>query len=51
MAVKANRRLHIEQMESLVEDCLKEGVSSCPHGRPIMKQITLDELEKGFFRK
>ncbi len=51
MAIKAKCALHKEQMASLVEDCLSEGVSSCPHGRPIMKQIDLGQMERDFFRQ
>jgi len=51
MAVKANQPLHREQMESLVTECMEEGVTNCPHGRPVMKEISMSELEKVFFRQ
>ena len=51
MAVKAGKRLNVMEMASLVKDCMKEGVSNCPHGRPIMIKIGLEDLQKRFFRK
>ncbi len=51
MAVKAGSPLQEEQMAALLEDCLREGVKNCPHGRPVFRQITLKELERVFFRQ
>ncbi len=51
MAVKAGKRLNVMEMASLVKDCMKERVSNCPHGRPVMIKMGLEDLQKRFFRK
>ena len=51
LATKAGKRLARAEMEALVNQCLDKGVTNCPHGRPIMVEIGLDELHKRFFRK
>lgn len=50
-AVKANKRLSREEMESLLRD-LGESDSphTCEHGRPTMIRIDLQEIEKRFKR-
>jgi DNA mismatch repair protein MutL len=50
-AVKANDRLSTIEMKALIEDLrfIKEPFT-CPHGRPTIIQITLNELEKRFKR-
>ncbi|WP_461613324.1 DNA mismatch repair endonuclease MutL [Clostridium sp. Marseille-QA1073] len=50
-AVKANDKLSIMEMEKLMEDLRYiEEPFTCPHGRPTMIKITLNELEKRFKR-
>ncbi len=50
-AVRANRELSVEEMERLAADALKlEGISTCPHGRPITVKMTKYNLEKMFKR-
>ena len=49
-AVKAGKRMQRAEMESLIRECLEEGVSNCPHGRPIMVSIGREELYNRFFR-
>ena len=50
-AVKANDKLSLEEMESLLEDLRYiDDPFTCPHGRPTIIKITLYELEKRFKR-
>lgn len=50
-AVRANRELTDEEMERLAADALKlEGISTCPHGRPICVKLTKYSIEKMFKR-
>ncbi len=50
-AVKANDALEAESCERLLNDLLACDLPyCCPHGRPTMIQITLNELEKKFGR-
>jgi DNA mismatch repair protein MutL len=51
-AIKKNYALDAVQSQSLLEsliDC--ETPLTCPHGRPVMKKISLAELERSFGRK
>lgn len=50
MAIKAGQRLEPAQMQALVDECMEEQVTNCPHGRPIWQELSLSELEKGFRR-
>lgn len=50
-AIKANKKLSVEEMEKLCKDVfMAEGVSTCPHGRPIMVKMTKYQIEKMFKR-
>lgn len=50
-AVKANDALRPDEWDKLVADLLACDLPyTCPHGRPTMIQISLDELEKKFGR-
>lgn len=50
-AVKANDKLSFEEMECLLEDLRYiDDPFTCPHGRPTIIKITLNELEKRFKR-
>lgn len=50
-AVKANDKLSMMEMEKLMEDLRYiEDPFTCPHGRPTIIKITLNELEKRFKR-
>ncbi len=46
-AIKANQKLSYNEMEELVANLFKCKVPYyCPHGRPTMIKITLDEIER-----
>ncbi len=50
-AIKANRGMHMAEMEKLVEDILSLGnINTCPHGRPIMISLSKYKIEKEFKR-
>ena len=51
-AIKAGDELTREQMKDIVTDFFGLELSyTCQHGRPVVIEITLDELEKKFKRK
>lgn len=50
-AIKAGDELTNEQMKDIVTQFFSLGMSyTCPHGRPIMLEISIEELEKRFKR-
>lgn len=50
-AIKANHVLDGAEMKALAENVLSmENINTCPHGRPIMIEMTKHELEKQFKR-
>lgn len=50
-AIRANRELSPDEAERLVRRALAlEGISTCPHGRPISVKITKYQIEKMFKR-
>lgn len=50
-AIKANQKLNLEDMYPLIQKLHEIGEYTCPHGRPIILQVSLEELEKWFKRK
>lgn len=50
-AIKANNRLSLIEMKHLIEELRYiDNPFTCPHGRPTIIKITLNELEKRFKR-
>jgi len=51
-AIKKHHALPPELALRLIQDLLACAVpNTCPHGRPILKKLTLDDLERSFGRK
>ena len=49
-AVKANDKLHQNEIEKLISILKTTKILLCPHGRPIIIEITKTEIEKWFKR-
>ncbi|MBE5040098.1 DNA mismatch repair endonuclease MutL [Ructibacterium gallinarum] len=53
-AIKANHHLSLPEMQDLlskVQSLEAQGITTCPHGRPISVRFTQTEIEKMFKRK
>ncbi|WP_320046054.1 DNA mismatch repair endonuclease MutL [uncultured Ilyobacter sp.] len=50
-SIKAGEKLSFDEMELLIERLHDVGKYTCPHGRPIILKVTLEELEKNFKRR
>ena len=50
-AIKAGEPLKHSEMEILIEKLHRIGKYTCPHGRPIILKLPLEELEKKFKRR
>ena len=51
-AIKKHRALPPDLALKLIQDLLAcEVPNTCPHGRPILKKLSLDDLERSFGRK
>jgi len=50
-AVKAGTGLSTREIDTLLNEMAKADLfSHCPHGRPVVKQFTRDEVKKWFYR-
>jgi DNA mismatch repair protein MutL len=51
-AIKAGQRLSLEEMKLLADQLFAvENPYSCPHGRPTIHRLSLDEIERWFHRR
>jgi DNA mismatch repair protein MutL len=51
-AIKIHHSLNHEEMQALLDDLSRaENPTTCPHGRPIIFRLTLDEIERAFRRR
>lgn len=51
-AIKVNYPLTREGMQRLLDDLFRtQNPTTCPHGRPILFRLTLDEIERAFRRR
>jgi len=51
-AVKAGKKLSVEEMRLLADQLFaSENPYSCPHGRPTIQRLSLEELERWFQRR
>ena len=50
-AIKAGQKLEMSEMGSMVKKLHEVGKYTCPHGRPIIVNITKNDLDKMFGRK
>jgi DNA mismatch repair protein MutL len=51
-AIKVNHALNRESMQALLDDLFATvSPSTCPHGRPLLFRLPLDELERAFDRR
>ena len=50
-AIKANHHLELQEIEALLREVSSEGVTHCPHGRPIVQVLGFREIERRFGRR
>jgi DNA mismatch repair protein MutL len=51
-AIKVNHRLSVEGMSALLDDLFRTASpTTCPHGRPVLFRLTLEEMERTFRRR
>jgi DNA mismatch repair protein MutL len=51
-AIRAHQRLQPEEMRAVLQDLARtEMPFTCPHGRPVLLNIALTEIEKKFLRR
>lgn len=50
-AIKAGTQLSVQEINQLLNDMARADLfSHCPHGRPVVKQFTKEEVKKWFYR-
>ncbi|MDK2946094.1 MAG: mismatch repair protein MutL [Geotoga sp.] len=49
-AVKTGYDIKHEEAKKLIDEVLKRGITTCPHGRPLFLKISFSELDKYFER-
>ncbi|MFK7780270.1 MAG: DNA mismatch repair endonuclease MutL [Candidatus Gracilibacteria bacterium] len=49
-AIKFGHRLNLFEMNKLLNDSLTDYSSTCPHGRPVIFELSLDELKNKYER-
>ncbi|NTW63821.1 MAG: DNA mismatch repair protein MutL, partial [Chlorobiaceae bacterium] len=51
-AIMAGQKLSLEEMRSLIDNLFATRVPyTCPHGRPVIIKLSLDQLDRMFGRK
>ena len=50
-AIKANHHLELQEIRALLRELSSEGVTHCPHGRPIIQVLGFREIERRFGRR
>jgi DNA mismatch repair protein MutL len=51
-AIRAHQRLQLEEMRAVLQDLAgTEMPFTCPHGRPVLLNVALSEIEKKFLRR
>ncbi|GAB6136860.1 DNA mismatch repair endonuclease MutL [Halanaerobaculum tunisiense] len=50
-AIKGGDKLSVEEMNHLLDQVREYDVTNCPHGRPVVMQLSKKELEKKFKRR
>ena len=50
-SIRSGKRLEITEMKSIVQSLIEcENPYSCPHGRPVVWKLSIDEIDKQFYR-
>jgi len=49
-AVKTGYNINSKEAKQLIDEVLKKGLTTCPHGRPLFLKISFKELDKYFER-
>lgn len=52
-AIKFNDKIEIQEQVNLLKDIMEimDTINTCPHGRPFIMELTLEQLAKNFKRK